>query len=451
MKELMEARPRRLDVDSRARLLQINREARRLRIAGMATVAIFFGGFGTWAAVAPISSAAVAPGVVVVQSNRKTVQHLEGGIVKEILVKEGDTVRQGQVLVRLEDTQARASAQLLEDRYWTGRALEARLVAERDGADTIRFPDDLVAAAEHEPAAAAMMATQEHLFQSRREALQGQIDILRKQIQEQEEQIAGLDAQQKAEAKQLAYFKDELASTQALYDKGLGIKSRLMALKRAGASLEGSRAGHLADIARTRQAIAEAELKILDLKNQRMNEVLKDLHDTQADLSEIGERLQAARDVVERTEIRAPRDGVVVGLQVHTVGGVIPPGGSVLDIVPQDEKLIIEAQVRTEDIESVHSGLRAEVRLVGSNPRDTPMLDGRVTYVSADRLTDPQTHMPYYKANVEVDPQSLKRAGDLKLYPGMPAEVMIVTGKRTPLEYFLHPVTYGLERALRER
>jgi epimerase transport system membrane fusion protein len=450
MRDLVEAKPRYLDTDSRTRMAQINREARRLRIAGLVTVALFFGGFGTWAAVAPISSAAVAAGVVVVQSSKKTVQHLEGGIIKEILVKEGDSVKKGDVVIRLEDTQARSNLELLQGRYWAAKSLEARLIAERDDADSISFSDDLKAAAA-DPVAGVMMTTQEHIFEARREALQGQIDILRKQIQEQQEQISGLDAQQKAEAKQLGFFQDEMEGTQELYDKGLGLKSRLMALKRAGADLEGQRAGHLADIARTKQSIAEAELKMLDLKNQRMSDVLKDLRDAQSDLSETTERLHAARDVLARTEVRSPRDGIVVGLQVHTVGGVIAPGGSVLDIVPQDEKLVIEAQVRPEDIESVHQGLKAEIRLVGSNPRDTPLLDGSVIYVSADRLTDPQTHMPYYKASIEVDPASLAFAKDITLYPGMPAEVMIVTGKRTPLQYFLHPVTTGLDRALRER
>jgi HlyD family type I secretion membrane fusion protein len=451
MTEMVEAKTRWLDNDPRTRMVQLNRDARRLRIAGLATIAIFFGAFGTWAAIAPVSSAAVAPGVVVVQSNRKTVQHLEGGIIKEILVKEGDHVKEGQVLVRLDDTQARSSLQLLQGRYWAARTLEARLIAERDGADVISFPEELRPVAD-DPIAGTMMATQVNLFNARREAMQGQIDILQQQIRQQNEQIEGLEAQQRSEQQQIVLIKEESASAEELFVKGLERKSRLLALKRAIHNLEGSRAGHIADIARIKQQIGEAELKILDLKNQRISEVLKELRDTQSELTETTERLSAARDVVARTEVRAPRDGIVVGLQVHTVGGVIPPGGSALEIVPQDEKLIIEAQVRPEDIESVHTGLRAEIRLVGSNPRDVPLLDGTVTYVSADRLSDPQGRFPpYYKANIEVDPKSLAQEGQINLFPGMPAEVMIVTGERTPLEYFLQPITVGIERAVRER
>jgi HlyD family type I secretion membrane fusion protein len=450
MKELVEARPRWLETDPKTRMVQLNRQTRRLKIAGLVTIAIFFGGFGTWTATASISSAAVAPGVVVVQSNRKTVQHLEGGIVKEILVRDGDRVKAGQVLIRLEDTQARSNLDLLRGRYWAAKSLEARLIAERDGTDAITFPPELLAA-DSDSVAHIMMATQRNVFDARRGAMQGQIDILHKQIQEQHAQIEGLDAQQRSEGRQIGLFQGELDSAQSLYAKGLERKSRLLALERAGADIEGRRAGHLSDIARIHQGIAEAELKILDLKNQQLSEVLKDLRDVQSDLSETDERLQAAEDVAARTEIKAQIDGIVVGMQVHTIGGVIAPGGTVLDLVPAGEKLVVEAQVRTEDIESVHAGLRAEVRLTGSNPRDVPLLDGTVIYVSADRLTDQQTHMPYYKANIEVDAEALARNSEINLYPGMPAEVMIVTGKRTPLEYFMHPITFGLDRALRER
>lgn len=449
MKDLVEAKPRSLETDPRARLVQLDREARRLRWGGLVTIAIMFGGFGTWAATAELDSAAIAKGVVVVQSSRKAVQHLEGGIVRAILVKEGDLVEEGQPLLQLEDTRARAATQLLEGQRRSARALEARLIAERDEAEAITFPPDLLALRD-DPAVATIIASQEQIFAARRQAMQGQLDILQSQIEQQNEEIQGLEAQRRAASSQLALIREEVASAEELFIKGLERKSRLLALKRAAAELEGTLAAHASRIASIQQAIGEAKLKMIDLKNQQVNDVLKELRDTQTELADINERLEASSDVLNRTEVRAPQAGVVVGLSVHTVGGVIEPAKVLMEIVPQNEALIVEAHVRPEDIDSVHRGLHAQIHLTGLNQRETVPLDGNITYVSADRLVEPQSGIPYYKANVEVTPESLQRAENVQLFPGMPADVIILTGARTPLEYFLEPVTFGLERALRE-
>jgi HlyD family type I secretion membrane fusion protein len=378
------------------------------------------------------------------------VQHFEGGIVRAILVKEGDRIAEGQVLLQLEDTRARAQQQLLDKQYRSAQALAARLAAERDGVEAIAFPADLLAAATADAEVAAMVATQEQAFAARRQALEGQLDILKSQIEQQNEEIEGLDAQRRAAAQQLALIQEEVLSAEELFAKGLERKSRLLALKRSAADLEGTRAAHAARIASIRQAIGEAELKMIDLRNVRASEVLKELRETQGQLSDITERLGASSDVLTRTEVRAPQEGIVVGLRVHTVGGVVEPAGVLMEIVPQEEALIVEARVRPEDIDTVRQGQKAEVRLTGISQRNVPPLDGTLTYVSADRLVEQQTGLAYYKANVEVDPQSVHLAGDIEMVPGMPAEVIIVTGASTPLEYFLQPITIGLDRALRE-
>ena len=449
MKELVEAKPRWLETDPRTRLVQLNRSSRRLRWAGLITIAIMFGGFGTWAATAELDSAAIAQGVVVVQNSRKAVQHLEGGIVGAILVEEGELVTKGQPLLQLEDTRARAGQQMLQAQYRSAQALEARLTAERDGAESISFPPDLLELRD-DPAVATILRSQEQIFAARRQALLGQLDILQSQIEQQNEEIEGLEAQRRAASSQLSLIREEVASAEELFIKGLERRSRLLALKRAAAELEGTQASHASRIASIRQAIAEAQLKMIDLRNQQTNEVLKELRDTQGEMADLSEQLSASSDVLSRTEVRAPQEGVVVGLQVHTVGGVIEPAKVLMEIVPQNEQLIVEARLRPEDIDDVHRGLKAELHFTGLNQRDTAPIDGTVTYVSADRLVD-QSGVPYYKANVEVSKEALRLAEGVQLFPGMPVDVIIVTGASTPLAYFLEPITSGLDRALREQ
>ena len=418
-------------------------------LAAVIIILIFFGGFGAWAVLAPLDSAALAPGRVTVASNRKTVQHLEGGIVKELLVKEGDAVAGGQILIRLDDTQARARLELLLGRYDNLLATEARLMAERVPAAGIKFPDSLTSRRD-QPQVAKLLDAETALFEARRRSIEGRIRIFHKRIAQLKKEISGLAAQIAAEDDQLVLIADERSSLETLFKRGVVGKSRLLRLKREEAKLKGDRGEHLSLITKTRQRIGETELEIIDIKNNMLNQVVSGLHDTQAELVEVSERLKAAEDILVRSDIRAPQAGVVMGLNVHTEAGVIAPGQRLLDIVPEDDTLVIEAQITPNDIDVVYAGLPAHVRLTAFKQRNTPMLDGKLTRVSADSFTDERSGASYFLARVTIDAAELKKLDGRELYPGMGAEVMIKTGKRTTMDYILAPLTDSLRRAFRE-
>ncbi len=419
-------------------------------VVGLVILALFFGLVGGWSALAPLTSAAVASGVVKVDSNRKTVQHLEGGIIEEIKVKNDDRVAVGDVLVRLDAAQSHASWALLRGQQNALKALEARLIAERDGAPAIAFDADLMAR-RGTPEVAEILAGQESVFATRRKTLAGQVDILHQRQNQLNAEIASRRAQLAAAERQKALIGEEIAGVAALVQKGLERRARLLGLKRQQASLEGARGEQLGLIARARQQIGEAELQIINRRNGQINEVVAELSEVQVRLGELEERLVASRDVLARRDIVSPIAGVVVDLRYFTSGGVIRPGDPILDIVPQHDQLVIEAQIRPLDIDVVKPGLAARVRLTAFKQRTTPTLQGRVVYVSADRLTDPRTGIPYFTARVEIPASELARLDGVKLYPGMPAEVMVVTGARTALEYLVDPLRESLQRAFREQ
>jgi len=422
---------------------------RRPILIAIIIVLVFFCGIGTWAAFAPLDSAAIAPGKVTVASNRKTVQHLEGGIIRELRVKEGDALEAGQVIIRLDDTQTRANLELLSSRQDTLLAREARLIAERDGAAAIEFPPSLMSR-RGEAAVAKLLAGEQAVFAARRRAIQGRVDIFRKRIVQLGEEIGSLEAQVDAEDRQLALVAEEQDSVATLVSKGLMDKTRLLSLKRAAARLEGNRGEHQGLIARAEQRIGETELQIIDLENSSLNEAVSTLREVQSQLVESGQRLRAAEDILARTEIRAPQTGVVMGLNVHTETGVIAPGQRLLDILPKDDTLVIEAEINPNDIDVVRVGLTAQVRLTAFKQRNTPPLEGEVTRVSADSFTHERTGATYFLARITIDPAERDKVDGGELYPGMPAEVMIVTGKQTAFEYFLTPVTDSFRRAFRE-
>lgn len=424
---------------------------RSVRRIGYVILLLAFGVFGGWAALAELDSAAVAPGIVTVDSYRKTVQHLEGGIVKEILVRDGAVVKTGDVLLRLEDTQVRAQLEMIRNQYLTNLALDARLIAEREQRKKITFPDELLDAND-DSRIKEIVVSQEREFEVRRATLQGEVAVLEQRIGQLEEQVRGLDATQAIKQKRIASYREEVEDMQKLFNRGLGDKLRLREMERLALELEGERAGHLSDMSRAKIQISETRLQILQRQKAFQEDVASQLRETQAKHFDLKERLRALSDILARIEIRATNDGVVVGMGVHTIGGVITPGSRILDIVPGNERMVVEAQVSPVDIDKVQVGLIADIRFSAFRTRTTPVVEGTVETVSADRLTDPATHQPYYLARIVVTEAGMETltALNLTVVPGMPAEVMIKTGERTFLNYLLQPVTDSLARSFRE-
>lgn len=422
--------------------------ARQL-LVGAVTVGLFFGGFGAWAALAPLAAGATAPGTIKVESNRKTVQHLEGGIIRELLVRENDRVEKDQVLLRLDTTQSGASASQVQIERDTLRAMVARLTAERDGQARLVFPADLERR-RAEPGIATILASQEEVFAKGRAAYQSQLGILDQRVAQLNSQIDGLKDQVTAADQQLRLIDEEIKDVQGLVKDGLERKSRLLALQRQQAGIRGAKGEAQAEIAKAREGIGETQLQIINVKDQYASKAAEALDDAQARLAAAEERLKAAMHVLGRTDIRAPMAGRVVNLRYFTAGGVIQPGGPILDLVPEEDRLVIEAQVSPLDIDVVHPGLEAEVRLTALKQRRTPTVAGKVTEVSADRFTDDKTGNVFYKAIVTLDAEELARLENAQLYPGMPTDVMIKLHDRTFVDYLITPITDSFHTAFRE-
>ncbi len=418
--------------------------------AGWTIVGLTFAALTAWSSWAPLSTAAIAPGTVVVDGNRKSIQHLEGGIVKQILVRDGDPVVAGQLLVRLDDTHPRATLALLRGRHDSARAQEARLLAERDGAPDIAFPADLSARAAAERDAADIVDGQRQLFAARRLTLTGQISILESRIEQAKAQIGGLEVQQSAKQRQIGIVHRQLTTLRELAGKGAASAHQVLEYEREFSRLDGERGQLIAQIATTQHAIGEAELQIIQLQKTLREEVEKQLGETQVQLLDLNERMRSARDQVERIEILAPTSGTVVDLAVFTIGGVIVPGNRVLDIVPRNVQLVIEAQVRPDDIDGIRPGLAADVRFSAFNRGTTPSLKGTVATVSADRLVNPKTNTPYFIARIMVPDDERTALKGLSLIPGMPADVIIAKGERTLFDYIAAPIENVVVKSLRQ-
>jgi HlyD family secretion protein len=417
-------------------------------IIGIAAFGLFFIGFGGWAALAELERGIIASGTIIVESSRKTVQHLEGGILADILVRDGDTVTAGDVLIRLDDTQPQANVLLLNGQFWATQALEARLIAERDGSAAPRFPESLLRLRGN-PAVAEIVDGQISVFRSRREGIESQTRILGQSIAQLREQIAGLRAQIEAQNRQVSLIRREAANVEILLEKGLERMPRLLSLQRQEAEIEGLRAQNIAAIARAQQAIGETELRIVDLRTQFVSDAAQKLQDAQGKLQDLEQRLAVARDTLGRTLVRAPVGGKVVKLAVFTTGGVIGAREPLLDIVPGNDTLVVEVQVSPLDVDSVQAGRPVQLRFPGLNQRTTPRFDGRVIKVSADRLSDQHSGVSYYTAQIAIDTTG-PGAAAIDLRPGMPVEAMIVAGSRTPLDYILEPLFSNLRTAARE-
>lgn len=421
------------------------RAARGPLLAGLLLVGGGVVGSLAWAATAPLDSAAIAQGVVVVDGQRKSVEHLEGGIVRQILVREGAAVTAGQPLVILDDTQDRTLLDTLRGQLLALMAEEARLLAERDDAEAVTFDAAAFAGAD-----ARVLDAQRAMFDARRATLTSQEDITTRRIAQLTDQKRGLEAQAEAAADQQALLEEELKAAQGLFDKGYERKPRILELRRKLSELGGARGEALAAMAEVEQKIGEARLQVLDLRARLLAEVTERLGSVQTRIAELREQARGLEDRVARAVVRAPRDGVVVDLAVHTEGGVVAPTGRLMDIVPTGDALIVEARLRPEDIDQVRPGLPSEVRLTAYHARTTPTLTGEIALVSADRLEDPRTGEAYYAARVRLSPEALEQAGDLTLQPGMPAEVMIRTGARTALDILVQPLRDSMRRSFRE-
>jgi len=428
----------------------VDQSMRKTLWVGVAVVAGFFGGFGGWATMAPLSGAAIAPGVISPDGERRAVQHLEGGIVQELLVHEGSTVEAGQPLVVLDPSASRANRDVLQKELRSNLATQARLIAERDDADKVTFPSELTDDAANAETT-TLMQTQTALFQRRSDARSQKKKVLREQINQNEQAIAGLESQINYQTQQIKLIRDEAASIEPLVAKGFVSKPRLLALQRTEAELEGSRAGNQANIAKSRQAIAETMAQIDGIDTDHQQEVGTKLAEVEATLSGIREKLRAASFVVLRTTVVAPVSGTVVELKANTIGGVVTPGQTILEIVPRDEELLVDARIAPGDIEEVHADQPARVIMTGYNQRTTPQLMGRVRQVSADRLIDERTGQPYYLARIELAADNVRNAAShIIMKPGMPAEVMVITSERTLFDYLVEPLRASVRRSFHE-
>jgi epimerase transport system membrane fusion protein len=414
---------------------------------GLLIIFLVFGIFGVWAAVAPIEGAAHAPGIVVVKTYKKLVQHLEGGIVSEILAQNGDYVSAGEPLLILDNTQPLAQLEITNSQFVALKAIESRLIAERDEHSAVIYPDSLTRG---ELNASEEMSAQTQIFQARKAANEGAIEVLEQRIEQLQSKRVGLHALKTSKETLAASYAEELVDVRELLSQGFSDKTRVRELERSHALSSGEAAELTASISTTEIEIGEARLQILQRRREFLNEVVNQLGETQTNLKDVLERTTALRDIVSRTVVRAPAAGVVNGMQIHTVGGVVGPGQPIVDIVPQTEELIIEARVSPLDIDRVTEGQSVMIRFSSFGRGSVPTIFGTVLNLSADALLDQNTGASYYQARIEVTAEGIADLGSLTLMPGMPADTFIATGSRTFLQYLFKPFTNAMARSFIE-
>ncbi len=418
-------------------------------VLGTLIFLVFVVGFGVWAGLAPLAEAAIAPGVIKVEGNRRTIQHLEGGIVREILVRDGDKVERGQVLMRLDDIQSETTLETQRAQRWALLAQDARLSAEAARASSISFPADLLASSH--PRAVDAVAGQKALFEARTASLNSQLQVLQARVEQQQAMILGARGQLTATQRQLDLIKQEEAMRRGLVGQGLARLPDLLAVQRAMAGLEGTMQDLRSQIERATATIAEAERQMQQIVDQRMQEVSTELREVRAKLAEADERLRAAADVQARREIVAPESGTILNLRVFTLGAVVRPGDPLMDLMPDNDRLVAEVNIQPNDIDVVYPGLQAEVRLPAFKQRLVPYLHGHVTWVAADVTTNEQTHQQYYRSYILIDRDQLERLPNVFITPGMPVEAHIQIGQRSFFRYLMQPVFDSFHRAFREQ
>jgi HlyD family secretion protein len=426
------------------------RSMRRHLVAAIVVVSVLVVGVGGWAATAVISGAVVASGSLVVDTNVKKVQHPTGGIVGELRVRDGDRVHAGDIVVRLDETVTRANLAIVTKGLGEMMARKARLESERDGLDTITFPAQLLAEAD-DPDRAAAMDSERKLFNLRKTARSGQKAQLRERVAQLGEEITGLAAQQNSKAKEIALIERELAGVRELWKQNLVQLTRLTALEREAARLDGERGQLVAASAQAKGKIAETALQILQIDQDIASDVAKELREVDGKIGELVERKVAAEDQLKRIDIRAPQDGTVFQLAVHTIGGVITAGDPIMLIVPEADNLSVEVKVNPQDIDQLQLNQKAILRFSAFNIRTTPEIEGVVTRISADTSTDQRTGQSYYTVRIAMPADQIERLGEVKLLPGMPVEAFMQTRDRTMLSYLIKPLHDQFLRAFREK
>ncbi len=423
---------------------------RGIAVAGYAVIILTFGVVGVWAAVAKLDKAVVAPGFVAVETNRKSVQHFEGGMVREIFIKEGDHVTKGEVLFSLKKVQAQANNDLVKNQLDSGLALEARLLAERDQKENITWPEEF-SGRSAEPLLARIMTDQIHQFQERHASLEGQVSVLESRIEQLTMGIKGIAIEKDSTEKQVGYINDELVNLRDLGKKQLVPMTRVYAMERERTRLEGVIGHSIADTAKAQSSIGEIKIQIQQLRQKFQEDIASSLLDVRQKIADARERVTVAGDVLNRVEIVAPLDGTVQNLKVFTVGQVLRPAETLLEIVPDEEPLVVNAQFSPNDIDTVYGGQQAEIRFPAFHSREIPLMMGRIESISHDRLMDEQTRQFYFLGVISLDRSDIPEEYRPRIRPGMPAEVVVASGERTVLSYIVSPLSESLRKSFRER
>ncbi len=423
---------------------------RGIAVAGYAVIILTFGVVGVWAAVAKLDKAVVAQGFVAVETNRKSVQHFEGGMVREIFIKEGDHVTKGEVLFSLKKVQAQANNDLVKNQLDSGLALEARLLAERDQKENITWPEEF-SGRSAEPLLARIMTDQIHQFQERHTSLEGQVSVLELRIEQLTMGIKGIAIEKDSTEKQVGYINDELVNLRDLGKKQLVPMTRVYAMERERTRLEGVIGHSIADTAKAQSSIGEIKIQIQQLRQKFQEDIASSLLDVRQKIADARERVTVAGDVLNRVEIVAPLDGTVQNLKVFTVGQVLRPAETLLEIVPDEEPLVVNAQFSPNDIDTVYGGQQAEIRFPAFHARDIPLMMGRIESISHDRLMDEQTRQFYFLGVIALGRSDIPEEYRSRIRPGMPAEVIVASGERTVLSYIISPLSESFRKSFRER
>ncbi len=437
------------DIKARLKDSKVETSDKVPRMIGLTTIILVFGVLFVWSYTAPLDSAAYAPGKVAVESYVKTVQHLEGGIVKSIHVKEGQLVEKDTILIILDDTQLNAQLEIIETQYIAALGLSSRLKTEQVQGKKVIFEQYLIDNKDNKDIN-DVIHLETQIFNSRKVARNGEIAVLKQRIEQLKAQNKGLYAQQKSAKKQIKLYSGEITEFKDLLKEGFTDKTRMRDMQRRVVELEGMVARYTSEIMGSKIRAGETDLQIIQIENNHQQEVAELLSDTLIKVNDLKEKRLALQDKVFRTKIMAQDSGIILGMKIHTIGGVIAPGEAILDIVPQGENLIIEAQVSPVDIDKVQAGLVSEVRFSSFKSATTPIVEGIVITVSADSLIDEVTGLPYFLARIRVTPESYKKLGHLKLMPGMPADTLIKTGERTVFEYLVQPASNAIARSFIE-